>query len=555
MKPCRWGRSARARAGLGLLAGLLALTTACVTATPIPPPSPTPAGPITITVSADGQTQRFALPQALTVGEALAQAGLSLGELDRVTPAPFTRLTDGATVTVVRVSQTFEVEQAVVAFESQTLKNENLPADSPPLILQPGANGLEEITYRTVFEDGVQVGRSIIKRVLFQPPTPQIVMVGIQKPFTSAPITGTLAYLSGNNAWIMRGNSSQRTPVTTSGDLDGRVFDLSPDGQWLLYSRAVTATASSSFNTLWAISLTTPAKLPAPVSLPVTNTLYAEWSPTQTVTLTVAYSTAEKTTGALGWQANNDLWLLKGAENRRTRRLEFSTEPILDASFAGLYGWWGTGFAFAPDGLRLAYAQTDSIGVIDLATRAKTELARFTTYNLQSDTRAWYPTVRWAEGGWLYSVVHGGPLDQFELAEFATVFNLVAIAADSRLQLELVPRAGMFANPVPAPAQPATGADGERAARVAFLLATDPKNPLLTPNRLAVMDRDGSNLRVIFPADEQPGIEPGSLPVWSPDARWLTVIYQGNLWLVDPATGEAQQLTGDGLTQKVDWSR
>jgi hypothetical protein len=31
------------------------------------------------------------------------------------------------------------------------------------------------------------------------------------------------------------------------------------------------------------------------------------------------------------------------------------------------------------------------------------------------------------------------------------------------------------------------------------------------------------------------------------------LIHQGNLWLVDTVTGEAQQITGDGLTSRVVW--
>src|SRR5205085_3220527 len=94
-------------------------------------------------------------------------------------------------------------------------------------------------------------------------------MVGQQGSFTVVPISGTLAYINGRNAWVMRGNSGQRLPLTTSGDLDGFVFELSPDGQWLLFSREVTQTGGAGFNTLWAVS-----------TLPVTTTRPA----TQTVT-------------------------------------------------------------------------------------------------------------------------------------------------------------------------------------------------------------------------------------------------------------------------------
>ena len=51
---------------------------------------------------------------------------------------------------------------------------------------------------------------------------------------------------------MMRGNSGQRLPLTISGDLDGHVFQLSSDGQWLLYSREVTNNAAS-FNSLWVV--------------------------------------------------------------------------------------------------------------------------------------------------------------------------------------------------------------------------------------------------------------------------------------------------------------
>jgi hypothetical protein len=36
-------------------------------------------------------------------------------------------------------------------------------------------------------------------------------------------------------------------------------------------------------------------------------------------------------------------------------------------------------------------------------------------------------------------------------------------------------------------------------------------------------------------------------------ADLLSVIYEGNLWIVDAATGEPRQVTGDGLTGRIDW--
>jgi acyl carrier protein len=46
--------------------------------------------------------------------------------------------------------------------------------------------------------------------------------VGTQGSFTVVPISGTLAYIDGRNAWVMRGNSGQRLPLTANGKLDRR---------------------------------------------------------------------------------------------------------------------------------------------------------------------------------------------------------------------------------------------------------------------------------------------------------------------------------------------
>lgn len=533
---------------------LCLLLAACSGLAPAPAATPAPLSAIAITVIADGETRRFALPQALTVREALAQADIAVGELDRVDPAPFTRLTDGATIRVTRIRETFETEQTVVPFRSQVIPSEGLPRGERRL-LQAGVNGLDEVTYRTVFEDGVQVGRSVISRITLQPATDAIILIGAQQSFTVVPITGTLAYLNNGNAWVMRGDSGKRTPLTTGGELDGFVFDLSPDGQFLLYSRVFTNTQSPQFdqvfNTLAVVTITSGVSGRL-FSLPISNTLYAEWSPVQTVSPTIAFSTAEKNTrGPLAWQANNDLWLLTWGTNPRTRRLEFNPLLVVEANSGGVYGWWGTGFAFAPDGTRIAYARTDSIGVVDLATFTSTELVPFTAYNSRQEW-AWYPSVRWASGDWLYTVIHGGPLG-LELPEDSPVFDLAAISAVNGFTLNLVPRAGIFANPVPAPPQP--GASGEQTTRIAFLLATDPNSSPQSRYRLAVMDRDGSNLRVLFPPDDLPGLEAGVTPAWSPDGRLIALLHQGNLWLVDAASGVSQQLTGDGLTTRVEWSK
>jgi len=427
-----------------------------------------------------------------------------------------------------------------------------------------------------VFEDGIQVSRTIVKQNVIKQPLPEIIVVGSQPSFTLVPISGTLAYINGRNAWIMRQNSGQRLPISTSGDLDGRIFEISPDGQWLLCSRQVSDTTSADFNALWVIPIpalitntapltaTAPITVARPISLPVANIpFYAEWmpapstplTPTQTVTRTIAYSTAIKIPRPPGWQANNDLWLGSWWDERdpKTKKTQmvFTSTQILDTSLWGTYGWWGTGFALSPDGTQVAFARTDAIGLIDLAAHRETDLAAFTAYNTHGDW-AWFPSLSWApDGAFLYTLIHGSPVS-LELPEDSPAFDVEALSPVSGLQLKLVPRAGMYANPVPSPVQVLE--TGEHSFRVAFLQAIDPNmDSSKSLYQLGVMDRDGSNAHFIFPPEGQPGLTANQTVSWSPDGRRLAVIYEGNLWLVDAETGISQQLTGDGLSAKVTW--
>jgi resuscitation-promoting factor RpfB len=67
--------------------------------------------------------------------------------------------------------------------------------------------------------------------------------------------------------------------------------------------------------------------------------------------------------------------------------------------------------------------------------------------------------------------------------------------------------------------------------------------------RLMVMDRDGSNNRLLFPPADANGIEP-QIPAWAPASLegqtgdFLAVVYQGNLWLVDSGSRKLIRLLG-----------
>jgi uncharacterized protein YabE (DUF348 family) len=144
---------------------------------------------ITIRLTADGATQTLTLPAGSTVSQALQAAGIVIGNLDKAEPPLYTVLKNGDSVTLTRVEERFETEEQVIPFERQIVRNESLPEGETRLV-QAGANGSQELTYRIVLENGEEISRSIVKTVVLKESVPEIVMVGAQASFAPLPIPG-----------------------------------------------------------------------------------------------------------------------------------------------------------------------------------------------------------------------------------------------------------------------------------------------------------------------------------------------------------------------------
>ena len=517
--------------------------------------SPVPANPNTtslvrVTVISDGSESEVELPAGSTVEAALSAAGLSLGALDRTDPPLYSVLSEQALVTLTRVREEFDIEQVVIPFEHQVLRNESMP-DGQTRLLQPGENGLQEITYHRVFEDGAEILYSPVKSVVLKEAVPEIVMIGSQAPFTSFPIPGRLAYLLGGNAWVMEGSTGKRRPVITTADLDGRVFSLSPDGKWLMFTRL--SKDEENINELWAARIEDDKDAEElVVDLKARNIIhYAEWRPG--ISYTIAYSTVEPRTSAPGWQANNDLNLVRMTENGGLWPLD----PEIETNMGGNYGWWGMTYTWSPDGEGMAYARPDSIGLVVLGGNTVVPLKDVITLLTRGDW-AWVPAVAWSpDGTVLYTVDHVAAAGAASPEE-SPIFDLTAIPLVGGAPVRLVSQSGMFSYPMPSPLQ--TLSSGENDYQIAFLQSIFPTQSETSRYRLAVMDRDGSDRRILFPSEGSPGLIPqAGWGVWSPgkledtESYHLAVIYQNNLWMVDAQNGEARQITGDDLVSRVDW--
>lgn len=504
---------------------------------------------IRITIEADGKQVALQVPSGTTTQVALQQAGISLNSLDRVDPPSYAVLFNNAAIHITRVREVFTVTENIIPFESKRLNNESLP-EQTELLVQQGVNGREQVTYRQVFENDKEISKTTFKTEVLVDPLPEIKMIGVQKPFTPLSIPGRLVYLTGGNAWLMETTTGNRRPVVATGDLDGSIFALSPKGDWLLFSRGekkpeTDSATAAKINSLWAIDLTEEDS--KPVNLKVDNVNnFAAWVPGKGLTIT--YSTVEPRSTEPGWQANNDLQMLTFATTGTVAKLE----TILETNMGGVYGWWGTDFAWSPDGALLAYARPDEIGLVDL--EKKTQVPLLTVLPFQTGKNwAWVPGIGWSPDNNVLYLVNHRPSAEYEntqMAQLSPLFDLAGLPVENGPLISIANEVGMFAYPVPSPVV-------GQSYRVAYLQSREPRQSDTRPYRMGIMDRDGSNRSLIFPKEDQQGLKPQRV-AWSPATfdnghLWIAVNYQGDLWLVDSETGESRQVTGDGSINRIDW--
>jgi len=489
-----------------------------------------------VTIVVDGASRTVATAAA-TVGEALAEAGVTLGAADEIDPASTTSLTAAASgspfqITVVRVSETTEVIPEAIPFKRQIVRSAEMAPDEPPRLLQAGETGLRQVTVRIVFHDGLEAERWPTATSVVEPAKDEIVMIGVAVERDRLAFDGVLAYIDSGRALVLEGATDAARQLAVDGQLDGRVFQLSPDGGRLLYTISDPAGGATFRNSLWLIS-TSPDATPEPLA--IENVLWAGWDPAAAVPR-IAYTTARSITLPPGWEANNDLWLLdlpvEGAQPAPVRLIE---------SYPAAYSWWGGQFAWSPDG-RLAYAFADQVGILtmpaatgDPALPGQTPvepsreiLHDFTEYNTGADW-AWLPALSWsADGRFLSYTDHAGdnPLasDRFDLR-----------LADTQAanQVTLVEGAGIWSSACWSPAQTLPGR------QIAYLTAAEPAASLESGYVLWLADSDGSETRRLFPPEGESGLFARSQPLaWGPDPDRLAFIFDDALHILDLPSGE-----------------
>lgn len=141
-----------------------------------------PARELTVFVGGQALNLRSA---ADTVGGVLAGAGIPLIGLDFSVPAEGEAPPADGQIRVVRVREAFEVSLELIPFDEKVAYTPDLPLGQSEVI-QPGVEGIAMFRERVRYEDGAEVSRSGGERLILRAPQTRIIQRGEKIAFVPA---------------------------------------------------------------------------------------------------------------------------------------------------------------------------------------------------------------------------------------------------------------------------------------------------------------------------------------------------------------------------------
>jgi len=143
--------------------------------------------PKDLTIVADGASEEVTTT-AITVREALADAGITLGDRDQVAPRLEERVTSGLTLTVKRVTAERRTVTVTVDHDVDRRNDESL-YDGDSEVAQQGRDGKVERVVEVLIVDGVEGEQRVLSEKVVAAAVTEIVNVGTkERPAPAAPI-------------------------------------------------------------------------------------------------------------------------------------------------------------------------------------------------------------------------------------------------------------------------------------------------------------------------------------------------------------------------------
>jgi len=131
---------------------------------------------ITVKVKVDGETKTINA-SAGSIKDALAEAGITVGADDIVTPEVGTAIEEGMEVTIDRVTTETVTEKEVIEYEVEYQYDSSLSKGYEETT-QEGVNGEKEVTYKIKYVNGEEESREALEEKVLTEPVNAIVVVG-----------------------------------------------------------------------------------------------------------------------------------------------------------------------------------------------------------------------------------------------------------------------------------------------------------------------------------------------------------------------------------------
>lgn len=132
-----------------------------------------------VSLTADGATTELKTGDG-TVSDAVAKAGVTLGENDEVSPSLEAELYDGIQITVYRVEYVERTAQETIKYTTQTVKSDELYLGNSK-VTQKGVNGSKTVVYSDKIVDGQLASSSVVSETVTKEAIPQIKTVGTKE--------------------------------------------------------------------------------------------------------------------------------------------------------------------------------------------------------------------------------------------------------------------------------------------------------------------------------------------------------------------------------------
>ena len=141
--------------------------------------------PKDVTLTADGASTAVTTTES-TVGEVLAEAGITLGETDIVEPAADIAITPGLSIVVKRVVVETVTETVAIPFTTTERKSDELFTGEKKTETK-GVEGSKDVTKTVTRTDGVVTAEEVVSEVVTKEPVARVVLVGTKARPAAAP--------------------------------------------------------------------------------------------------------------------------------------------------------------------------------------------------------------------------------------------------------------------------------------------------------------------------------------------------------------------------------